>query len=173
MVLGSGSMSNPACFRRLRTNFRALHQRGRAPAVHDSAFARLKFGRRWVETSHQAAGAHFAIAGKMRILATLLAEENVPALLSKDALETLLAPFDFSGKSLRRAELGPEVPAHVWRGLNVAKTACSLPRLAELPHVGPLDGRRRRWANSCFQSFGLRTLRKRNGARKWDGGALD
>ena len=88
-LLDTAATANIVCFAWIRIRNGLLEKSGYDAAAPHPASALCKFGDGEVEIVRRAAVFPIALADRMSVSATFLAGQNIPALLSEGALESL------------------------------------------------------------------------------------
>ena len=106
VILDTGATANLACFQRLRHHNDLLAQRGSPKVVSYPAHAPFKFGGgRAGEVCH-AADIAAGVAGVKGTFTAFALDSDIPALLSKGALESLRGCLDFAQNTLTLGTTG-------------------------------------------------------------------
>ena len=87
--MDTGVTANVVCFAWIRIRIGLLEKSGNDAAAPHPASALCKFGDGEIEIVRRAAVFPIVLAREIGVSATFLAEQNIPALLSEGALESL------------------------------------------------------------------------------------
>ena len=110
VILDTGATANLACFQWLRRHNELLARRGFPTVSTYQAHATFKFGDgRTGEVCH-AADITVGVAGIKGVFTAFVLDSDIPALLSKGALETLQGRLDFARHTLTLGTNGKVIP---------------------------------------------------------------
>ena len=130
-----------------------LQALGRPLAKITPGFASFRYGDGRVGDVHRAAVIPIAIVGYAGHFMAYVVDADIPALLGKEALETLAGHLNFCERVLTQESLGADIP------LEMSAVSDYLLNVADFPKsnsAGKSDRRKKRWREAC-------------GARCWRG----
>ena len=141
VIIDTGASANLVGAKWLEKRNQILRSIGRPQARVKEAFASFRYGDGRIGNVHKAAIIPIAIAGCAGQFMAYVADAEIPALLGKEALETLGAHLNFCQRVLTLEALGADIP------LKVSAVGHYLLDVADFPERSPCQPSRER--NHC------------------------